>query len=62
MRFERLQDRAEQVGAEAVECAKRRILAEMNEPGISAAGAGNRIVLRGRRLNERLRWIGGLFR
>ena len=60
--LERLQERAERIGIQAVARAKRRIIAELDEPGTSAAEADGRIVLSGRRLTERVRWVGGLFR
>lgn len=60
--FERLMGRADRIGADAVERAKRRIVAELDEPGVSATTSAQGVVLSGRRLNERLRWIGGLYR
>jgi hypothetical protein len=60
--FERLGDRADRIGAEAVERAKRRIVADLDEPAVTATISMQGVVLSGRRLSERLRWIGGLFR
>jgi len=60
--FEALQERAERLGASAVERAKRRIVAELDEPRVSAAADEQGVTLSGRRLSDRLRWIGGLFR
>jgi hypothetical protein len=60
--FERLGSRADRIGAEAAERVKRRIVADLDEPGVSTAVSAQGVVLSGRRLSERLRWIGGLFR
>lgn len=60
--------RGEAVGVRAVARAKRRIVAELREPGVDVAESEDGVVLSGRRLwprllgNGRLRWIGGLFR
>ena len=48
-----LNKRAERIGVDAVERARQRIIGELDEPGVR---------LNGRRLSERLWWIGGLFR
>jgi hypothetical protein len=60
--FDRLKDRAERIGIDAVDQARRRIMAELDEPGVSVAASEQGVTLRGLQVGERLWWIGGLFR
>lgn len=60
--FEPLQQRAERIGVAAVGRAKEKIAAQLKEPGVLATVTETGVALTGRRVGERLRWIGGLFR
>jgi hypothetical protein len=68
MRFERLQQRAGQVAQRAVDRARVRIVERLSGEGLRAEVSERGVTIRGRNLlrrlvmDERLRWIGRLFR
>jgi hypothetical protein len=60
--LDRLQERAERIGAEAVDRARRRVAHELEEQGMRVSTSAQGVTVEGRRLSERLGWIGGLVR
>jgi hypothetical protein len=66
--FERLQQRAERAAERAADRAKARIAQRLSSDGVRAEVSERGVMIRGRNLawrlatDERLRWIGGLFR
>jgi hypothetical protein len=66
--FDKLQQRAEQASEKAAERAKARIVQRLSGDGLRAEVSERGVTIRGRNLlwrlamDERLRWIGGLFR
>jgi hypothetical protein len=66
--LEKLAARGREAGERALSRAKRRLVEEVSEPGISVVEIEGGVVLSGRGLwqrllaSGRLRWIGGLFR
>jgi hypothetical protein len=66
--FDKLQQRAGQVAEKAVDRARLRVVERLSGDGLRAEVSEFGVAIRGRKLlwrlamDERLRWIGGLFR